>query len=991
MVDANAGAWTPKKAAAFKRAYEQFLKNCTISSKDLGKIQLGDNIYTAQRIVLDAIWDGLGEDIHDFKVLKSRQLGISTITRTLIVFWAGMHPGFQSALVFDTDSNRQTARREIEELVRNLPKELKFPKIVRLNRDSLVLDNDSSIQFKSAGVRRGKGSGTLGRSLGLAGAWLSEICSYDNPEGLKSFRQALSEENPNRLYIYESTARGFNDWHDMWVEAKNDNLNQRTVFLGWWSKDTQRIGRDTAAFQRYGTEPANDQEKARIALVRDLYGFEVSQEQLAWYRRKVDPTSEREEGDEEDAELLQEQPWCVVGGTRVGTDSGILKITDVAAGMNTALGKVLRSFPTGKARIWRARTKLGYEIRGTGNHPLITTGGAEVELQHSLGRPVQLQPPKFGADLHTVRWRQGVIEHAVTVTPDFARLIGLFMGDGTMWGSPKSGYYISFACTGTDIDTAAECERLLRECFDVEPYRQTVPGKKGGCINVRAGSRKIFETFKTLGLLRDDTSKTMRKVHVPEFIWRSPKYVVREFLRGLFEADGFNAYDTNRCAIFSKWPDFLNDVQLLLLGFGITSRLVIADKRAGDGHSYTGRQLEMRTSEAVRFNSEIGFLSARKLGRSEKPPKKRPGRNALPISYVDTIETVVDEGVEEEVFNLTVDGNHWFDANGILTHNTETEAFQMSGSSFFAADDLARSAIKASEQKYTGYRFFPGANFLACTIQRAQTYREVQFKIWEEPIDGASYVVAADPAFGHDENNDRSALQVFRCYADGLDQVAEYANASTATYEFAWFISAVLGYYNNCEFILEINGPGEAVWNEFRQLKVLLTNGYLRLPAREAGLGNILNNVRNYIYQRSDSMTAGSAWHFKTTGQLKVAIMERLRDFHKTGELHLRSLETIEEMKSVTRDGDSIKGEGRNKDDRVISAALAVRCWEEKVRRRLLMKNQTREAEIARLAASPRSRYELFTRSQMDDFFARRARERRAAAIQTSRMGWRGR
>ena len=71
------------------------------------------------------------------------------------------------------------------------------------------------------------------------------MCSWDNDEGLESFKQTLSDANPDRLYIWESTARGFNQWYDMWGEARKDPAHCKCIFLGWWSKDSQRIERDS--------------------------------------------------------------------------------------------------------------------------------------------------------------------------------------------------------------------------------------------------------------------------------------------------------------------------------------------------------------------------------------------------------------------------------------------------------------------------------------------------------------------------------------------------------------------------------------------------------------------------------------------------------------------------------------------------------------------------------------------------------------------------
>jgi len=232
---------------------------------------------------------------------------------------------------------------------------------------------------------------------------------------------------------------------------------------------------------------------------------------------------------------------------------------------------------------------------------------------------------------------------------------------------------------------------------------------------------------------------------------------------------------------------------------------------------------------------------------------------------------------------------------------------------------------------------------------------------------------------------------VLRCYADGCDQVAEYASASIPAHQFAWLIAALCGWYHNVLFILEINGPGEAVWNEYRSLPKLL-QGYQSGVAQEHGLNNILGNVRNYVYQRADSMGVGASWQFKTQTSLKVSIMERLRDFVSTGAFKIRSVDALEEMRTVTRDGDSIKAEGYNKrDDRVMALAMGGRAWEEKLRPMLIAQNRTRQAEVARKQLSARGRYELFTKNTLESFLKQKEARRIMQEIRERRASWRGR
>lgn len=629
--------WSHEKRVTVERAFYAFLDRCFINSKDLGRVCLGKTLYWGQRYAITQIFDALEADIHDIYILKSRQLGISTLVRALIIFFEGMFPGLKGAIVFDTDQNKQESRAELEVMINDLPKSLRFPAIKANNRAGLTLGNDSKVLFMSAGVRKSKTSGTLGRSVGLALATLSELCSYDNDEGLEAFEQSLSDSNPDRLYIRESTARGFNSWWTMWEEARKDPMHKKCIFLGWWCKDSQRINKDALDYEMYTTEPPTTKEIGKIKQVYDQYGFEITREQLAWIRRKMDPAAQ---GDSDT--------------------------------------------------------------------------GPEYE-----GNPVRIQ---------------------------------------------------------------------------------------------------------------------------------------------------------------------------------------------------------------------------------EQP---------------------------------------W----------TEEEAFQQTGAVFFAAEKLTDLTKKHVSHKFKGYMFWAGAEFTDMRVYPAENMRMTELKVWEEPDPEGVYVLGADPAYGENENNDRSALQVLRCYADGIDQVAEYAWPLITTYQLAWVIASLLGWYGGgraeIRYILELNGPGSAVFNELKNLKAKIDNARGVREVQEKGLADVFKNVRTYIYNRVDSLGSGYNYHFKTNLGTKVQLMERLRDFVSNGKLRVRSMALIDEMKTIARDGDSISAPQSMKDDRVFAMALACHAWETKMLTSLFAQKRTREAEASRRRLSIVDQVALFNQNHLEDFFKVKRMARVNAAQQAMRNQWR--
>lgn len=630
--------WNAAKVEAFREGYADFLDRVTIDSKDTGGgTNLGQNIYQSQERFYDAVWSALSNDIHDIKCLKSRQLGISTACRPLVTFWMGVHDGLQGAMIFDTDAHKEAARRDIETMVKELHENFpsyRFPTIERSNRYGFLLSNRSFLHFMAAGVKTSRSAGVLGRSSGLSLVWGSEMCSWENAEGLISLRSSISHNNPNRLYLWESTARGPNEWKTMWEEACIDDLNQAAVFIGWWAREDQRLRRGTPQFERYGRQPPTEEEQARIDAVEKFYGHHVDQEQLAWYRYFSDPTQKENTGapDVQDGLIQQDQPW------------------------------------------------------------------------------------------------------------------------------------------------------------------------------------------------------------------------------------------------------------------------------------------------------------------------------------------------------------------------TEQEAFILTGSTFFNYQKLTEVHNTTVSTKFQAFKFMPGGDFTTCAIIPARTYRDIELRVWEEPQIEATYVIGGDVAYGHSEKNDRSAIEVCKCYADGIEQVAEYISGSVMPHQLAWMLWVLAGYYGSKSgqqvmMIVELNGPGEAVWREIGQVRQIVNAGYLRTQAEAKGIADIGRNVRQYVYGRSDSMGAGHNYQWKTTPQLKVAVMERLRDFLHQNVLVLRSAELVEEMRIITRDGDTIEAEGKGKDDRAVSIALCCRAWEEKLRRGLIATNKTRAAEKARRGLAVSDQKALFDQYQLANFFKAKAGAR--LAVQRAANDWR--
>ena len=552
---------------------QQFYKFCSelkIETKEEGLKKMGKLLGT-QTYVMSEIAKGLEEDVHFFVILKGRQLGITTISLALDLYWQFTHPGWQGTLVADTEENRDMFRSTLAMYMEGLPKEYKIP-LVAHNRNQMVLKNRSRIFYQIAGNKS-----RLGQGKAITYLHGTEAASWGNEEGLASLIASLAEKNPERLYMFESTAQGFNMFHDMYKTAKFAKT-QRAIFCGWWRNEYYSVDPASNIYRVYWDGKLTPEEKEWVKDIKKLYNVEINSRQMAWWR------------------------W---------------------------------------------------------------------------------------------------------------------------------------------------------------------------------------------------------KMH-----------------EGIKDED---------------------------------------------------------------------------LMYQEFPP-------------------------------------------------TEDYAFVMTGTSFFSHSRCTEAAKAAKKSLPDHYRYVFGQLFQDTEVLKS-TERMGTLKVWEEPVDTAYYVIGADPAYGSSDWADRFCIQVFRCYADGMDQVAEFATSEMNTYQFAWVICHLAGAYKNSTLNLEINGPGQAVLNEMRNLK--------RMAAAVGGatgrdLMDVLGSMTNYLWRRNDSLGGPTnSVGFLTTSSTKERMLNYYKDYFERGMMTIRSMDTLEEMKTIVREDGFLGAPGRSKDDRVIAAALATVAWAEQVQPRLIAQKLTRNISQA--------------------------------------------
>ena len=270
------------------------------------------------------------------------------------------------------------------------------------------------------------------------------------------------------------------------------------------------------------------------------------------------------------------------------------------------------------------------------------------------------------------------------------------------------------------------------------------------------------------------------------------------------------------------------------------------------------------------------------------------------------------------------------------------QAFQNTGENFFTISrmlEIKKDIEQEDEPTYYTFRFAEQFQDVAM-VQTIE--RNASLCIWAEPDDQGYYAIGADPAYGSSDWKDQFCIQVYRCYADGLEQVAEFCTTDCRTDQFAWVLCYLSGIYGNSIYNLEVNGPGQQVAQEMQTLQRIAANTSIKDNPDANKMYSFLTGVKSYLYRRIDSFGSGAAPHWITTAKTKERMMNAMRDSTERGEMIHHSLDLIEECMVVERNDGQIESPGRKKDDRVVAAALAIMPWVSTMRVKLWQMGETK-------------------------------------------------
>jgi DNA gyrase subunit A len=354
--------------------------------------------------------------------------------------------------------------------------------------------------------------------------------------------------------------------------------------------------------------------------------------------------------------------YCLTGDALVRTAEGLIPISKLAsaeAGAEVAIDIAVRSaggrtqraerwFDCGEHPTLRVRTRYGYELIGTPNHPVLvcladTTGKPRLAwktldtlqvgdylvidrgVETHAGTPVDLTP--YYPTLSPATRR-----HTLPTQLDepLAFLMGALVAEGTL-----ADDRIEFTCTpGEFADEFVRCwARVFPDCRLHQWLRPPVGFGKRPFWQMQVVSQQVVRLLGNLGL----RGRSAERV-VPEAILRAPQAVQAAFLRGLFEGDGCverSGRSLMRVSLVSASKRLLQQVQVMLLHFGIVARLT------QDTRGTTWRLILTGARNLQRYAASIGFVSEAKRKALEAILSDATGRVLSKTDFVPYLSAYV--------------------------------------------------------------------------------------------------------------------------------------------------------------------------------------------------------------------------------------------------------------------------------------------------------------------------------------------------------------
>lgn len=402
---------------------------------------------------------------------------------------------------------------------------------------------------------------------------------------------------------------------------------------------------------------------------------------------------------------------CVTADTWVTTTQGARQVQELIGQRFTAVvdGQAYPTvsegfFATGRKRVLQLNTQQGHTLKLTANHLVRKVCKKTRYVTESEWVEAGLLQPGDELVLHNHAPLQGWEGNC---TKDEGYLMGLLIGDGTLkedkavlsvW-APE----LKMVSGGVPLASGAHSAQGIMDA--AEAAIRTLPHRADFCGWQRpiAARGEVRMASGALKHLAHRLGMTPQRKTITADMERASSDFYLGLLRGLFDADGsVQGQQEKGVSVRLSQSDLslLTTVQRMLLRLGMASSIYQNRHPAGprslpDGKGNSASYTSQATHELVisgdnlsRFSDTIGFNDTAKAARLDTLLQSY--RRVLNRErFTATVASLTDIG-EEDVYDVTVQDIHAFDANGLYVHNCAEQPLPPYGCCCLGSIDLTR-------------------------------------------------------------------------------------------------------------------------------------------------------------------------------------------------------------------------------------------------------------------------------------------------------------
>jgi len=295
---------------------------------------------------------------------------------------------------------------------------------------------------------------------------------------------------------------------------------------------------------------------------------------------------------------------CVVGNTLISTNKGLIPINEIpkyftvrenneiegldviAFDLDSLTFKTVKAshwYQLGKQKTVRIQTDLGVSLEGTPEHPVVV-------IEKISGKPIFKKLSDIEKDDWLVVGYNNNFFGNYTKIPnkEISYLLGALTGDGCLTIRNR----ICFSTSNPEIKNRVQ--QILQHHF-----HKKLTKIKSREYDYELDDLRIKQELKKYGL-EETYAETKR---IPEWVRLAPKEFVVEFLKGIFDTDGY-VEKKGAVGISSASKQLIEDIHSSLMNLGIISRIYERKKNYNHKSQF---YLTIYGDFVERFQEEIGF------------------------------------------------------------------------------------------------------------------------------------------------------------------------------------------------------------------------------------------------------------------------------------------------------------------------------------------------------------------------------------------------